>query len=87
MISASETIFCRKCRALALANLEGVPMCPACLMVAVKTSRDPYLVSKITPLQVARYRVRGIVKSGKRVGVMDKMRSKAKSSSSSSETW
>ncbi len=57
MKSEDGIIFCKQCQVLALANLEGTPLCPSCLMKALKTSQDPYLVSKIKPLQLARGQV------------------------------
>jgi hypothetical protein len=63
MTKQNVPIFCEHCRVLALANLESVPLCPNCLMTALKESRDPYILGKITPLFVSHNGLKGLVKS------------------------
>ena len=49
MLYQFTRIFCEKCSCLALARLDGVPLCTRCLMsiVAVPYGKD---IAKITPL-------------------------------------
>lgn len=63
MAKNNVPIFCEECRMLALANLENVPLCPKCLMAAVKASADPYVFGKIEPLSVSANGVKGLIKS------------------------
>jgi hypothetical protein len=63
MTTQNVPVFCEHCRVLALANLESVPLCPSCLMTALKESRDPYLIGKITPLFSSHHGLKGLVKS------------------------
>ena len=37
-------IFCKRCHVLALANFNGIPLCPNCLTAAVISSTDPYVL-------------------------------------------
>lgn len=72
------TILCRRCQVLALANLEGVPLCPSCLVKALKSSQDPYLVSKIKPLQLARGNVVKTFPAKRNVAALNEKRPAAK---------
>jgi hypothetical protein len=69
MTKQNVPIFCEHCRVLALANLESVPLCPKCLMTALKESQDPYIICKITPLFVSHSGLKGLVKSRTSKGV------------------
>ena len=44
-------IFCDNCATLALAVLDGSPLCEHCLMEAVHRSKDREISLKIAPLQ------------------------------------
>jgi len=65
MKSTKVPIYCSRCRILALANLAGTPLCPLCLMAAVKASSDPHIIGKIKPLSIASHDIQGIVKCRK----------------------
>jgi hypothetical protein len=67
MTEDHSPIFCGRCRVLALAKLEGVPLCPSCLMTAVKASGDPHVVNRIRPLFVGQARLKNIVRARKKV--------------------
>ncbi len=44
-------IFCDNCSTLALAELEGAPLCEHCLLDALRDSRDLSFIDGITPLR------------------------------------
>jgi hypothetical protein len=70
MINQKVPVFCEKCHILALANLENMPLCSSCLAAAVKSSGDPYLFDRITPLFISRSdELKGGITSRKRGGV------------------
>lgn len=45
-------IFCDHCSLLALAELDGAPLCAECLLDEIKKTDDPKLLLKIHPLLV-----------------------------------
>ncbi|MCK9522533.1 MAG: hypothetical protein M0R76_05725 [Proteobacteria bacterium] len=51
--NASVPIFCDECNALAVAILEGAPLCMACLKEALRQSQEPS--PEIQPLHVKEY--------------------------------
>ncbi len=74
MTNENVPILCEECRILALAYLEGIPLCPNCLMAAVRTSADPYVLGKITPLFISRTNLKGMIKSRRKKDVtLDRM--------------
>jgi hypothetical protein len=43
-------IYCGQCGALALANLNGIPLCPSCIVNAIPTGSDQTMFRQISPL-------------------------------------
>ncbi|MCP4604535.1 MAG: hypothetical protein GY847_29105 [Proteobacteria bacterium] len=54
-------IFCDNCSSLALAELDGAPLCEHCLLEAVQQSKDLQLIRKITPLCFQDLKPTGVV--------------------------
>ena len=69
MSEQNVPIFCERCRLLALANLESIPLCPSCLMAAVKSSEDPYVLGEIKPLYMSKNGVKGLIKSRRKKNI------------------
>jgi len=45
-------MFCDNCSYLAMAVLEGAPLCMGCLMEELKSSSNPSLVNEVKPLDL-----------------------------------
>ncbi len=57
--SHQSPIFCDNCSLLALAVLDGAPLCIRCLQSELALSEDPNHVNKISPLEFELLRLNG----------------------------
>lgn len=62
MNTVRQAIICGKCKRLALAFFDGMPLCPHCLNDSVATSRDPFALGRIRPLVTASAGLKGLIK-------------------------
>jgi len=49
-----STVVCKNGMKLALAELDGVPLCTGCLYDRIKKSRNSHLIERIRPLRICR---------------------------------
>ena len=61
MGTTSTPIICTKCKRLALAYYDGVPLCPQCIAASVGRSTDPFAVGRIRPLASMPPDIKGMV--------------------------
>jgi hypothetical protein len=45
-------VFCDECSSLALAELDGAPLCLACILAALEREAEPALAGRIEPLHL-----------------------------------
>jgi hypothetical protein len=62
MNTVRQAIICSKCKRLALAFFNGMPLCPHCLTDSVVKSSDPFALGRIRPLVTARAGLKGLIK-------------------------
>ena len=76
MNTKRQAIICSKCKRLALAFFDGMPLCPHCLTDSVVRSSDPFALGRIRPLVAASAGLKGLIrcKRNSRHQVSDKER-------------
>ena len=62
MKTTRQAIICSKCKRLALAFFDGMPLCPHCLTDSVVNSSDPFALGRIRPLVAASAGLKGLIK-------------------------